>query len=330
MPTPPHTEQPQQPAAPPMPAAEGRRVPDVPLRVLRPQDDQGEGAGQWQSMRADAFFGGRTVLLFALPGAFTPTCSSQHLPRYEELAHALRAAGVDEIACLAVNDPFVMQAWAQDEDVHEVTLLADGNCEFTEALGMAVDKRDLGFGRRSWRYSMLVRDGTIEKLFAERDEGGDPYRVSDPALRARPQAAGRRQSRLRRGAAGARDPRHRGRCHHRPRHGAAGVHQRRARRRCRRPGAPPVRPRRRSGAAHRVVAARPARRVPRAPRERSPPTSSPPPARHPPPTSSPPPARHRCGCGPARPRPAPHRAPRRSARLRPSRSRSAGSAPPAG
>lgn len=179
MPTPSHTDQPHQPAAPPMPAAEGRRVPDVPLRVLRPQDDQGEGAGQWQSMRADAFFGGRTVLLFALPGAFTPTCSSQHLPRYEELAHALRAAGVDEIACLAVNDPFVMQAWAQDEDVHEVTLLADGNCEFTEALGMAVDKRDLGFGRRSWRYSMLVRDGTIEKLFAERDEGGDPYRVSD-------------------------------------------------------------------------------------------------------------------------------------------------------
>jgi peroxiredoxin len=157
-------------------AREGQRVPDVELRVLRAQ---GEGAGQWQPVRSGAFFGGRTVVLFALPGAFTPTCSSQHLPRYEELAAALTQAGVDEIACLAVNDPFVMQAWAHDEDVHEVTLLADGNCEFTEALGMAVDKRDLGFGRRSWRYSMLVRDGVIERLFAESETPGDPYRVSD-------------------------------------------------------------------------------------------------------------------------------------------------------
>ena len=150
---------------------EGRRIPQVQLRVLR--DDA------WRIESSAELFGGRNVVLFALPGAFTPTCSSQHLPRYEELAAALRQAGIDEIICLAVNDPFVMQAWAHDQDVHEVTLVADGNCEFTEQLGMAVDKRDDGLGRRSWRYSMLVRDGLIEKVFAEKDEGDDPFNVSD-------------------------------------------------------------------------------------------------------------------------------------------------------
>ncbi len=151
---------------------EGRRVPDIPLRVLRGED-------AWRTVPSAELFGGRSVVLFALPGAFTPTCSSQHLPRYEELAPALRQAGIDEIVCLAVNDPFVMQAWARDQDVREVTLVADGNCEFTEQLGMAVDKRDDGLGRRSWRYSMLVRDGAIEKVFAEQEEAGDPFKVSD-------------------------------------------------------------------------------------------------------------------------------------------------------
>lgn len=150
---------------------EGRRVPDVPLRVLR-QD-------QWRTASSAELFDGRRVVLFALPGAFTPTCSSEHLPRYEELAPALRRAGIDEIICLSVNDPFVMQAWAHDQDVRQVTLAADGNCEFTEQLGMAVDKKDDGLGRRSWRYSMLVRDGTIEKVFAEPQEAGDPFKVSD-------------------------------------------------------------------------------------------------------------------------------------------------------
>jgi glutathione-dependent peroxiredoxin len=150
---------------------EGRRVPEVPLRVLR--------GDTWRTESSAELFGGRSVVLFALPGAFTPTCSSQHLPRYEELAPVLRQAGIDEIICLAVNDPFVMEAWARDQDVREVTLVADGNCEFTEQLGMAVDKRDEGLGRRSWRYSMLVRDGTIEKVFAEQEEAGDPFKVSD-------------------------------------------------------------------------------------------------------------------------------------------------------
>lgn len=161
----------------PQPASlQGRRVPDARLRALRSEAD---GSEQWEDVDSGAFFAGRTVVLFALPGAFTPTCSSQHLPRYEELAHALREAGVDEIACLSVNDPFVMQAWAHDQDAHRVTLLSDGNCEFTEKMGMAVDKGALGLGRRSWRYSMLVRDGVIEKMFAEDDAPGDPYQVSD-------------------------------------------------------------------------------------------------------------------------------------------------------
>ncbi len=151
---------------------EGHRVPDVPLRVLRGEDE-------WRTTTSAELFGGRSVVVFALPGAFTPTCSSQHLPRYEELAPALREAGIDEIVCLSVNDPFVMQAWARDQDVREVTLVADGNCEFTEQLGMAVDKRDDGLGRRSWRYSMLVRDGTIEKVFAEQEGTADPFKVSD-------------------------------------------------------------------------------------------------------------------------------------------------------
>src|SRR6185369_367949 len=124
-------------------------------------------------------FGGRTVVVFALPGAFTPTCSSSHLPRYEELAPVFREAGVDEIACLSVNDGFVMEAWARDQGVKAVRVVADGNGDFSREMGMLVDKSDLGFGPRSWRYSMLVRDGKIEKMFIEPEKPGDPYEVSD-------------------------------------------------------------------------------------------------------------------------------------------------------
>jgi glutaredoxin-like protein len=164
------------------PQREGDRVPEARLKVLRAAGAGaalGPSANPWQDVETQQFFAHRSVVVFALPGAFTPTCSSQHLPRYEELAHALQDNGVDEIVCLAVNDPFVMQAWAREQGVREVTLASDGNCEFTEKMGMAVDKSDLAFGRRSWRYAMLVRDGVIEKLFAEPREPGDPYQVSD-------------------------------------------------------------------------------------------------------------------------------------------------------
>ncbi len=147
-----------------------RRVPDVPVRVLR--------NGTWEEVSSRTLFARRTVVLFALPGAFTPICSSFHVPRYAELLDPLRAEGVDEVICLSVNDPWVMEAWQKEERAEGLTFLADGNGTFTEAMGMLIDRSDLAYGLRSRRYSMLVRDGEIEKLFLE--EGpGDPYAVSD-------------------------------------------------------------------------------------------------------------------------------------------------------
>ena len=150
---------------------EGQKVPSV---VFRTREN-----GDWKDIHSDDIFKGRTVVLFALPGAFTPTCSSTHLPRYNELAPVFRENGVDEIVCLSVNDAFVMEAWKEDQEADNVTLIPDGNGEFTEGMGMLVDKSDLGFGKRSWRYSMLVRDGVIEKMFIEPDVPGDPFEVSD-------------------------------------------------------------------------------------------------------------------------------------------------------
>lgn len=138
-----------------------------------------ERDGGWAKVHSDELFEGRTVVLFALPGAFTPTCSTAHVPRYDELAPALKAAGVDEIYCLSVNDRFVMEAWKEDQQAKNITFVADGNGELSAALGMLVDKGSLGFGPRSWRYSMLVRDGKLEKLFVEPSVPGDPYEVSD-------------------------------------------------------------------------------------------------------------------------------------------------------
>jgi len=150
---------------------EGQRVPNVTFKTR-------EG-GDWKDITTDELFGGRTVVLFALPGAFTPTCSSSHLPRYDELCSTFREAGVDEVVCLSVNDGFVMDAWGRDQGVKNVRLIADGNGDFTRGMGMLVDKRDLGFGPRSWRYSMLVKNGVIERMFIEPDKPGDPYEVSD-------------------------------------------------------------------------------------------------------------------------------------------------------
>ena len=150
---------------------EGSRVPDVAFRVRR--------NGDWATITTDDVFANRNVVVFSLPGAFTPTCSSTHLPRFNELAPAFREQGVDAIVCVSVNDPFVMEEWGKDQEASNVTLLPDGNGEFTDRMGMLVDKSDLNFGKRSWRYSMLVRDGTIEKMFIEPDKPGDPFEVSD-------------------------------------------------------------------------------------------------------------------------------------------------------
>ena len=151
--------------------SEGKRVPQATFRTRE--------NGQWKDITADQLFKGRTVIVFALPGAYTPTCSSTHLPRYNELAPTFRRLGVDDIVCLSVNDGFVMGEWQKDQNAPHVTFIPDGNGAFTAAMGMLVDKSDLGFGKRSWRYSMLVRDGVIEKMFIEPDKEGDPFEVSD-------------------------------------------------------------------------------------------------------------------------------------------------------
>ena len=150
---------------------QGTRVPQVSFRIRRNND--------WATVTSDEIFRGKTVVVFSLPGAFTPTCSSTHLPRYNELAPAFRANGVDAIVCVSVNDPFVMAEWARDQEADNVFLLPDGNGEFTQKIGMLVDKTDLNFGKRSWRYSMLVKDGVVEKAFIEPQKPGDPFEVSD-------------------------------------------------------------------------------------------------------------------------------------------------------
>lgn len=152
-------------------AQEGQRVPQVTFRTRQ--------GGGWVDVDTSALFEGKRVVLFALPGAFTPTCSTSHLPRYEELHDTFVAAGIDAIYCLSVNDAFVMNAWAKDQGADKVVLLPDGNGEFSRGLGMLVGKQDLGFGDRSWRYAMVVDDGVIEKLFVEAEVPGDPYEVSD-------------------------------------------------------------------------------------------------------------------------------------------------------
>ena len=150
---------------------EGQRVPQTEFKV-RTQD-------QLKTITSDDLFAGRKVVLFALPGAYTPTCSASHLPRYNELAAEFKRHGIDELVCLSVNDAFVMEAWQRDQHADQVRMLPDGNGDFSRALGMLVDKTELGFGPRSWRYSMLVNDGKIEKMFIEPDNPGDPFEVSD-------------------------------------------------------------------------------------------------------------------------------------------------------
>lgn len=150
---------------------EGQRVPNVTFRTRKDSE--------WVNITTDELFAGKTVIVFSLPGAFTPTCSSTHVPGYNHLARAFKENGVDDIICVSVNDAFVMNEWAKDQEADHITLLPDGNGEFTEGMGMLVDKADLGFGKRSWRYSMLVKDGVIEKMFIEPNVPGDPFEVSD-------------------------------------------------------------------------------------------------------------------------------------------------------
>lgn len=153
---------------------EGQPLPDVTFKAL-------DASNSFVDINTTSQFSNKKVVLFALPGAYTPTCSSTHLPGYSEKAAELKAFGVDEIACLSVNDGFVMKSWGKDLGINQgdVTLLPDGNAEFTKAMGMNCDKSAIGFGERSWRYSMLVENNVIKKVFAEPSKEGDPFEVSD-------------------------------------------------------------------------------------------------------------------------------------------------------
>lgn len=160
------------------------RVPEVTFKTrVRDESVAGSNPYRWQDKTTQEIFAGKKVVVFSLPGAFTPTCSSNHLPRYEELYEEFKAQGVDEIICVSVNDAFVMFQWGKQVGAKNVFLLPDGNGEFTRKMGMLVEKSNLGFGMRSWRYSMLVDDCKIEKMFVEPDFGDncptDPFEVSD-------------------------------------------------------------------------------------------------------------------------------------------------------
>ncbi|MBL1208824.1 peroxiredoxin [Geminocystis sp. GBBB08] len=160
------------------------KVPSVVFKTrVRDESVEGPNPYRWEDKTTEQIFGGKKVVVFSLPGAFTPTCSSNHLPRYEELYDEFKALGVDEIICISVNDAFVMFKWGREIGAKNVFLLPDGNGEFTRKMGMLVDKSNIGFGTRSWRYSMLVNDGTIEKIFVEPGFADncptDPFQVSD-------------------------------------------------------------------------------------------------------------------------------------------------------
>jgi peroxiredoxin len=164
------------------------RVPYTNFKT-RTGDDQAVGGcaligGEWKDLDTAEIFDGKKVVVFALPGAFTPTCSSQQLPGYEEKYDEIKALGIDEVYCLSVNDAFVMNAWARDQKIEKVKVLPDGSGVFTQGMGMLVNKDHVGFGMRSWRYSMLADDGEVVKIFEEpgknnAGDNGDPFEVSD-------------------------------------------------------------------------------------------------------------------------------------------------------
>ena len=232
----------------------GSKVPSVVFHTR-----QGDA---WVDVSTDDLFKGKTVVVFSLPGAFTPTCSSTHLPRYNELAKEFFKRGVDSILCVSVNDTFVMNAWLADQEAENITVVPDGNGEFTRGMGMLVSKEGLGFGDRSWRYSMLVKDGVVEKAFVEPVKDGDPFEVSDAdtmlkyidptwkeqasvAIFTKPgcpfcakakKSPARQRSGLRRNRPRPRRHHHRRARHHRQSHCTAGLHRRPIHRRQRRFG----------------------------------------------------------------------------------------------
>ena len=154
----------------------GDKVPQIKFRVRE--------LGEWIDTNSDTYFRNKRVILFSLPGAFTPTCSLQQLPGFEKLHNVFKEHKVDDVYCLSVNDSFVMNAWAEKEHIVNCKMIPDGTGEFSRLMGMLVNKNDKGFGQRSWRYSMVINDGIVEALFEEPGKcdnlTSDPYGESSP------------------------------------------------------------------------------------------------------------------------------------------------------
>ena len=163
----------------------GKRIPETIFNV-RIRDDSvgGDNPYKWENISSNDIFSSKTVLMFSLPGAFTPTCSTYQLPDFEKLFDEFKNKGVDEIYCLSVNDSFVMNAWGRSQNLKHVKLIPDGNGEFTRKMGMLVEKKNLTFGLRSWRYAALIDNCVVKEWFEE--EGfednceGDPYEFTRP------------------------------------------------------------------------------------------------------------------------------------------------------
>ncbi len=159
-------------------------VPKVVFKTrVRDESIGGVNPFHWQDVSTDDIFKGKKVVIFALPGAYTPTCSNTHLPGFDEKYQQLIDQGIDEIYCLSVNDAFTMFQWSKHLEIKQVKMLPDGNADFTRAMGMLVKKENLGFGYRSWRYAMVVDDKNIVKIFSEPGQSDnfpeDPFTVSD-------------------------------------------------------------------------------------------------------------------------------------------------------
>lgn len=164
----------------------GRKVPNVTLKTrVRDESIDGPNPFRWQDIHTGDLFAGKRVVVFSLPGAFTPTCSTEQCPAFERLYDEIRGAGADEIYCISVNDAFVMYQWGRHLGVDKVKLLPDGSGDFTRRMGMLIKKDHLGFGERSWRYAMVVDNGRVAAWFEEpgiNDVGSDsdPYEESRP------------------------------------------------------------------------------------------------------------------------------------------------------
>ena len=161
------------------------QLPNVTFRMrVRDESIDGPNPYRWEEVNSDVLFGNKKTIIFSLPGAFTPTCSTYQLPDFEKLYPQFKAIGIDEIYCMSVNDAFVMNAWAKDQGLENVKVIPDGSGEFTRQMGMLVDKDNLGFGQRSWRYAVYADNGVIEKTWVEpglRDNAeDDPYGETDP------------------------------------------------------------------------------------------------------------------------------------------------------